>query len=94
MFVSAGEKKIILKRSRFLNAVGFLCRFILDRRPLLFLNIKLTFSRIACRMFVRNLKINKMEIQFYIHPKSNRQLYTGKILGFAAGLNIYNKVQK
>jgi hypothetical protein len=51
-----------------------------------------------------------MEIQFYIHPKSNRtrlrskpsvymgggsiQLYTGKIFGFAAGLNIYNKVQK
>ncbi len=61
-------------------------------------------------MFVVNLKINKMEIQFYIHPKSNRtrlrskpsiymgggsiQLYTGKIFGFAAGLNIYNKVQK
>jgi len=51
-----------------------------------------------------------MEIQLYIHPRSNRtrlrskpsiyigresvQLYTGKILGFAAGLNIYNKVQK
>ncbi len=51
-----------------------------------------------------------MEIQFYIHSKSNRtrlrlkpsiymgagsiQLYTGKIFGFAAGLNIYNKVQR
>jgi len=61
-------------------------------------------------MFVSNLKTKKMEIQLYIHPRSNRtrlrskpsiyigresvQLYTGKILGFAAGLNIYNKVQK
>jgi len=51
-----------------------------------------------------------MEIQFYIHSKGNLtrlrskpsiymgggsiQLYTGKILGFAAGLNIYNKVQR
>ena len=50
-----------------------------------------------------------MEIQFYIHPRSNRKrlrnkpsiyvckdyvyLYTGKILGFAAGLNIYKNVQ-
>ena len=51
-----------------------------------------------------------MEIQLYIHKKSSCtrlrskpsiyigtgsiQLYTGKILGFAAGLNIYNKVQR
>ena len=50
-----------------------------------------------------------MEIQFYIHPSSKQKylrskpsvyackdyvyLYTGKILGFAAGLNIYKNVQ-
>lgn len=50
-----------------------------------------------------------MELQMYIHPKSKLtrlrskpsiyigrgsiQLYTGRIFGFAAGLNLYNKVQ-